>query len=366
MFSRQSKRRISFNHLPTSSLFLLLTILVLLPGQTSTTTIVEQNRSKGAEQQIQLPQGGGITSIHTRNEKMVIERGGVIHLEKPVDLLNRVTITGTDDEDDIFCIEVSKKLCDTLLVEGGKGGFDVLEIIGTEGGSVIYNFYNNHDGNVEFDFNEDTHTDLVIEYTGLEPISSTMTEANVILNYSSSTETITITNPEIGKTQVDSDVAESVSFTNPTSSLTINGGDGDDNIVVSSFSTSFNADFTVDGEGGSNTFTCNSSVNVGSGNITIYCDNFSIGGNIQSTGMLFIFPSASGTSIGIGGGSGTLNFTDTELAYLVDGFADIVIGDGSSGDMDINTATFTDPISLNAGGAIHDGSGTDILSLIHI
>ena len=82
---------------------------------------------------------------------------------------------------------------------------------------------------------------------------------------------------------------------------------------------------------------------------------------VQSTGDLIIAPRNAGTSIGLGGGTGTLNLDDGELEYLVDGFSSITIGDTAtgSGTVDIDTVTFTDPVVI-AGGTINDGAVTDI------
>ena len=81
----------------------------------------------------------------------------------------------------------------------------------------------------------------------------------------------------------------------------------------------------------------------------------------QSTGDLTIQTRTAGTTIGIGGGAGTLNLDDDELSYLLDGFNSITIGDtaAGTGTVDIDTATFTDPITI-AAGTINDAAGTDI------
>ncbi len=81
---------------------------------------------------------------------------------------------------------------------------------------------------------------------------------------------------------------------------------------------------------------------------------------LRGSGNLVIKPRTAATTIGLGGGSGTLNLTDSELALLDDGFSSITIGDGTSGDIDVDTATVTDPLTLITNGEIHDNAGTDI------
>ena len=64
---------------------------------------------------------------------------------------------------------------------------------------------------------------------------------------------------------------------------------------------------------------------------------------------------------GIGGGTGDFDIGDADLANLSDGFSSITVGDTASGSghVDIDTATFADPITI-AGGTIHDHAETDI------
>jgi hypothetical protein len=96
------------------------------------------------------------------------------------------------------------------------------------------------------------------------------------------------------------------------------------------------------------------------GNITLRTDSIDLkSGSIQSSGTLTIEPKTNGTSVGLGGGVGELNLDDAELARLVDGFAGITIGSDLAGELQIDTATFTDDVTLVAS-VIRDGSGNDI------
>lgn len=94
------------------------------------------------------------------------------------------------------------------------------------------------------------------------------------------------------------------------------------------------------------------------GSIAVYADKMLLRTGltslqIRSTGALTLSPLTPGTSIGLGGASGTLNLEDNELSALVDGFSAITIGDVTSGTISIDTASFTDPVLL-AGGSIVD------------
>ncbi|MBI1373590.1 MAG: tandem-95 repeat protein, partial [Phycisphaera sp.] len=99
------------------------------------------------------------------------------------------------------------------------------------------------------------------------------------------------------------------------------------------------------------------------GDITFITDDFNAGGaTIQSTGNLYVIPYTASTSIGIGGGSGSLNISDGEINLFQDGFASITIGDtaGGTGTVNINTATFRDPVTIAGGTILDAASGTDV------
>jgi Ca2+-binding RTX toxin-like protein len=124
---------------------------------------------------------------------------------------------------------------------------------------------------------------------------------------------------------------------------------------------------TADGNGSAVDFRAQVASVVGgasaTGDITINADSIDWSGtvSVETDGALSIQPRTASTTIGLGGGAGTLNLTDAELAFLQDGFSSITIGDATSGDIDVDTAVFNDPVTLITGGEIHDAaSGTDI------
>ena len=96
------------------------------------------------------------------------------------------------------------------------------------------------------------------------------------------------------------------------------------------------------------------------GNVSLFTDLLNIAGAVQSTGALTIEPLTASTTIGLGGGAGTLNLDDTELGFLQNGFSSITIGKSGAGNIDINTASFSDPVTLLTNGKILDNTGTDL------
>ena len=119
-----------------------------------------------------------------------------------------------------------------------------------------FDYVNNNDGSIDITGN------ATITYTGLEPITSNITAANVTLNFSDSAETIAVSDAGSGQTTVDSDVGgESTTFNNPTGTLTINAGDtGVDTINVGSLAASYPADLVINGGDGGDTVNLNGAI----------------------------------------------------------------------------------------------------------
>lgn len=87
------------------------------------------------------------------------------------------------------------------------------------------------------------------------------------------------------------------------------------------------------------------------GNITIIADSFQgvSANSIESDGFLTIQTRTPGTTIDLGyfsGGTGTLKLHDTLLTYLQDGFSSITIGKSDAGKISVDSAIFTDPLTL--------------------
>ena len=137
-----------------------------------------------------------------------------------------------------------------------------------------------------------------------------------------------------------------------TGTITITAAGSGASADLSSVGTSIVGDATHVGAGSAAT-----------GDITINADTIDWTGtlSVETDGALTIQPRTASTSIGLGGGSGTLNLDDTVLSFLQDGFSSITIGDATSGDIDVDTVAFNDLVTLLSGGSIHDAaSGTDI------
>ena len=133
---------------------------------------------------------------------------------------------------------------------------DSLTLSGGSFNTAEYSFTNTSDGVVTLDGS-------VINYVGLEPISSTLTATDLILNYSNAAETVTLSDAGGGQTTVVSTAGESLTFVNPSGTLTVNTGDGDDAINIASLAAPYPADMVLNGQGSADTININTAMNLG-------------------------------------------------------------------------------------------------------
>ena len=159
------------------------------------------------------------------------------------------TVSGTiwgGEGDDTLTVDFSNgtPAADITFDGGGEtdpANGDSVVLTGGNFTDVIYTFFDEHSGTIELD-------GLLITYYDLEPITSSIDAVNVTLNYSGVDETITIADAGGGQTTVDSTAGEVVTFANPTGSLTINTGGGNDSISFESLDSGFSAKFVINGE----------------------------------------------------------------------------------------------------------------------
>ncbi|MHC4876591.1 MAG: cadherin-like domain-containing protein, partial [Planctomycetota bacterium] len=137
---------------------------------------------------------------------------------------------------------------------------------------------------------------------------------------------------------------------------------GGGSITVTASGSGLSADIVAAADSAIGDATHTGAASVATGDIVINADSISFADtlSVESDGALTIAPRTATTTIGLGGGSGDLNLDDTEIAFLQDGFTLITIGDATAGNIDLNTTTFSDPVTLITAGEINDASGTDI------
>src|SRR5204863_8601482 len=101
---------------------------------------------------------------------------------------------------------------------------------------------------------------------------------------------------------------------------------------------------------GTGTISFGDTLSTGSKNLTLTGDEIDFNGganSVSGSGNLILQPSAANVSIGVGGGTGTLDISSNDIAALANNFTQITIGrpDGN-GTMNVGTASFKDPLVL--------------------
>ncbi|MHC4433179.1 MAG: beta strand repeat-containing protein, partial [Planctomycetota bacterium] len=220
----------------------------------------------------------GLTLIRDGNVLHVYETGTTSDVVTPrgIEDAADIVITGRDSQNDTLTIDLAGGNpipAGGVGYEGGTAGNDTLVLTGGSFATATYNFANESDGSIDLDGS-------VITYTGLEPITSAITAADVVLNYSSAGETITVTDAGAGRTTVASTAGETTTFGNPTGSLTLRAGAGDDEIELDGLTASYPAHVTIDGQAGFDEIEINATVNLATNkNMSVYADTIKVSGS---------------------------------------------------------------------------------------
>ncbi|MFM7039784.1 MAG: beta strand repeat-containing protein, partial [Planctomycetaceae bacterium] len=188
-------------------------------------------------------------------------------------LANGIVIKGGGGDDTLNLNLTGLTSVPTINFDGGAAGDDALSVSGATTTTVTHSFTNASDGSI-------TLAGTVagtINYLGLEPIIDNLSATDRVFTFSNVAQTIDLTdNGSAAGTNlfIDSTAGESVTFPNPSGSITIQGGSdvdtieiesvnnnltaainilgggGDDVIRVKALNTSFDANIVIDGEAG--------------------------------------------------------------------------------------------------------------------
>lgn len=169
----------------------------------------------GGDAFVVTPAGGGFVTVTVN---------GTAYVNGNIPDSETITFEGSDDDDTVTLNFAGSSLPANISYNGGLGT-DALNIIGNSAGAtLIYNPTGLTSGSVAID-------GTTLTFTGLDPITQAGTLANVIINDTPGAgNTITISQFSPTQTQATS-AWESLTFTNPTTSFTLNADDGDDAIV---------------------------------------------------------------------------------------------------------------------------------------
>ncbi|HPM83053.1 MAG TPA: sialate O-acetylesterase, partial [Candidatus Anammoximicrobium sp.] len=162
---------------------------------------------------------------------------------RPISAVTSVTITGEANQDDTLTVDFSGGNpipAGELSYDGGAEGSDELVLIGGVFHTVTFTCFNAHDGRVALDPDGPGGTAAsVISYTGLEPVTSSITSDVVELLYTGAGETITVTDAGGGQTTVASTLGETTTFENPTQRLEVAATNGTDVVNINSLASGY-------------------------------------------------------------------------------------------------------------------------------
>ncbi|MBI1918657.1 MAG: autotransporter-associated beta strand repeat-containing protein, partial [Planctomycetes bacterium] len=239
---------------------------------------------------------GGADSIQFLNNGTVVD-------SRPFASVDSITVNGLDGND-------------TLTVNyGTSGGFftqpltfhggdpttspgDKLVVTGGTFATAIHTFTTtgpNYSGDIVYDVDGNLTTtadQATVSYDGLEPVDMTgSTITDLVFNLPATDDQAVLEDdgtPGNGISQIRSLNAtfETTTFSNPTNSLTINLGDGNDALTISGTAApdDLTAGLTIDGQAGNDTVTFNGalSLSTGAGNLNVTAEAINLNNNVTT------------------------------------------------------------------------------------
>lgn len=235
----------------------------------------------------------------------------------------------------------------------GSGDKLVLERGSSSGlfNSITHTFTNASDGSVGMG-------STTVNYIELEGVTDNLDTVDRFFTFNGGSETISLADASGARMTIDSSLSESITFGNPTGSLTINAGTGDDILALASFDSAFNASLNVHGGTG------NDAVNLDAG--MTFASGRSLDIDLQNDdaipGTDYINVAANADFILSGSGSATLKASQ-HISMAAS--SSITAVDGSI-TLESNQQTMPTPgnfVGVNLDGATLSTSGSGVLSL---
>ncbi|MBI1313734.1 hypothetical protein GC176_20775, partial [bacterium] len=153
--------------------------------------------------------------------------------------IQTVQLNGSDGDDILQVTDPADGVSGSLDFNG-EGGSDSIVLVSGTATTLTHNFDTAADGSIDID-------GAIINYTGLEPITDNIDASNRVFNFAATDDDISLSDLGGGMSRIASlSSSETVDFTNPTTTLTVNGGDGADTIDASTLA----FDVTLNGGAG--------------------------------------------------------------------------------------------------------------------
>lgn|GEM_PF-2734037 len=280
--------------------------------------------------------------------------------------LNSISVQGADGETDLLTLDYSTPGLSDIAIsfDGGVGGNDALAFSGGVFDTVTHDLTGPGTGSIDFSGNGITE----ISYAGLEPVTSTTTAANVILSYSDVSETITISDAGSDQTIVTSTAGETYIFTNPTNSLIINTGAGDDIIELNSLTPIFTASLTINGDADNDTINTNSNFLFATGKtIEFNAETINVANGITLTATAIAFNATEVNldgdliSAAVSGDTTTVNVLGAAGGADIQDAVDIA---GNGGIINVAAGIYNTTGTLNINESVSlSGAGKDVVQI---
>ena len=301
-----------------------------------------------------------VTSPASQNASILIDGTDVVVEDAAGNELLRVdyatagsiTYTGTDGND-VLTIDgdVLRNVDITANLGDGVDSIVVNDFSATPQASVTHTFTNENDGSVV------VNGANTLTYTGLDPIVDNMSAIDRTFTFSS-TDDLTITVSPDGDgasdnnvSHIDSGASEEVSFVNPTSSLTINAGSGDNTIVMGALDTDSGTgpsiDVEINGDSGGDTITVTPSLTA----------SIEVNGGAPGTcvdGDVLLFDLSNGAVVDNDSGS-AVSFSSAHLDVDYTGMESVIVGGSAVVELSLSQSIIYTTEVLD------DGAGTALV-----
>ena len=195
-------------------------------GGTTTFDRVTVFEAPPSEVTVDFPAEGATIELLLDGDEIVARiAGGAELLRTPADSVPSLAFSG-GDSDDLLIVDFSggNPLPTGAVQFAGNLGDDALELRNGNSNTVTHSFTNANDGQIDID-------DALIIYTGLEPIADNLDAVDRVFNFPDTEDDITFNTGDDANDnilRIDSNNSEVVDFVEPSGSLTVNFGDGND------------------------------------------------------------------------------------------------------------------------------------------
>lgn len=245
------------------------------------------------------------TRIFLDGAQLVIIQNGIEVFRGSPLLVASIVVDGTVGDD---ALEIDLDLFAFMPVGGiifnGGLGFDSMTFSGGTGlVTVEHSFFNANDGLVEVDGK------LIATYTGLDPIIDNLVAVSRVFTFTAGSETVVLSDdgvPGNNYSFIDSDLSESVTFRNPTATLVVNLGAGNDTISVLTLDSMLSVSPQINGLSGNDRFNITPS-SVFAISVNGYTPAVAPGDVLD-----IILAGTTGAALADAGGNGTWSFTNRQ------------------------------------------------------